>query len=194
MLQELNHRGARKRRGRARNWKLIWKNNEGELPQCGKGNRLLGSPGSSDSPPKKLDPKRNTPRHIITLPNIKDEERILKAAREKETVYLQRSSHKTTSWFLKRNFTSKKGLERSVWSHERQGPTSKIILSIILSRKAIIDNGRADRVLPRSGQVKGVHHHEALIIMECWRDLSKKKDKKIWTVKMTANSVTNNHT
>ena len=37
--------------------------------------------------PKKLDPRRNTPRHIIiTLPKIKDNERILKAAREKETV------------------------------------------------------------------------------------------------------------
>ena len=35
--------------------------------------------------PKKLDPKRNTPRHIIIkLPKIKDEERILKAARDKE--------------------------------------------------------------------------------------------------------------
>ena len=37
--------------------------------------------------PKKLDPKRNTPRHIIiTLPKIKDKERILEAAREKDTV------------------------------------------------------------------------------------------------------------
>ena len=37
--------------------------------------------------PKKLDPKRITPRHIIIkLPEIKDKERILKAAREKETV------------------------------------------------------------------------------------------------------------
>ena len=34
--------------------------------------------------PKKLDPKRNTPRYIII--KIKDKERILKAAREKETV------------------------------------------------------------------------------------------------------------
>ena len=34
-----------------------------------------------------MDPRRNIPRHIIiTLPNIKDEERILKTAREKETV------------------------------------------------------------------------------------------------------------
>ena len=37
--------------------------------------------------PNKLDPKRNTPRHIIIiLPKIKDKERILKAAREKDTV------------------------------------------------------------------------------------------------------------
>ena len=37
--------------------------------------------------PKKLDPRRNTPRHIIiTLPKIKDKEGILKAAREKDTV------------------------------------------------------------------------------------------------------------
>ena len=36
---------------------------------------------------KKLNPRRNTPRHIIIkLPKIKDKERILKAAREKETV------------------------------------------------------------------------------------------------------------
>ena len=46
--------------------------------------------------PKKLDPKRNTPRHIIIkLPKIKDKERILKAARGKS--YLQRIAHKTVS-------------------------------------------------------------------------------------------------
>ena len=37
--------------------------------------------------PKKLDPRKYTPRHvIITLPKIKDRERTLKAEREKETV------------------------------------------------------------------------------------------------------------
>ena len=40
--------------------------------------------------PKKLDPRKNTPRHIIiTLPKIKHKERILGA--------VQRSSHKTVS-------------------------------------------------------------------------------------------------
>ena len=37
--------------------------------------------------PKKLDPRRNTPRHIIiTLPRIKQKERILETARDKDTV------------------------------------------------------------------------------------------------------------
>ena len=37
--------------------------------------------------PKKLDPRKHTPRHIIiTLAKIKEKERILKASREKETV------------------------------------------------------------------------------------------------------------
>ena len=37
--------------------------------------------------PKKLDPRRNTPRHIIiTLAEITQKERILEAAREKDTV------------------------------------------------------------------------------------------------------------
>ena len=46
--------------------------------------------------PKKLDPRKHTPRHIIiTLPKIKEKERILKAA--KGNSYLQRSSYKTIS-------------------------------------------------------------------------------------------------
>ena len=37
--------------------------------------------------PNKLDTKRTTPRHfIIKMPKVKDEERILKAAREKKLV------------------------------------------------------------------------------------------------------------
>ena len=41
--------------------------------------------------PKKLDPRRNIPRHIIiTLPKIKDKASILKTAKKS---YLQRSSH-----------------------------------------------------------------------------------------------------
>ena len=49
--------------------------------------------------PKKLDPRRNTPRHIIiTLAKIKDKERILKAPREKGLPTLR--PHGTPSFWL----------------------------------------------------------------------------------------------
>ena len=48
--------------------------------------------------PKKLDPRSNTPRHIIiTLAKITQKERILEAAREKETVTYKGVPHKTVS-------------------------------------------------------------------------------------------------
>ena len=47
--------------------------------------------------PKELDQRKHTPRHIIiTLPKIKQKEKTLEAAKEKDS-YLQRSSHKTVS-------------------------------------------------------------------------------------------------
>ena len=37
--------------------------------------------------PNKLNPKRTTPKHIITkIPKVKDKEKILKAAREKQSI------------------------------------------------------------------------------------------------------------
>ena len=37
--------------------------------------------------PYRINPKRNTPRHIlIKLPKIKDKDKILKAAREKQQI------------------------------------------------------------------------------------------------------------
>ena len=79
--------------------------------------------------PKKLDPRRNIPMHIIiTLPKIKDKERILKAVREKETVTYKGVPIRLSADFSKETFIGK-GLARSTPSHERQGPTSKITLS-----------------------------------------------------------------
>ena len=77
--------------------------------------------------PKKLDPRKNTPRHIIiTLPKIKNKEKILERAREKDTVIYKGVPIRLSADFS-RDLTGKKGLERSIPSHERQGPTSKII-------------------------------------------------------------------
>ena len=60
--------------------------------------------------PKKLDPRRTTPRHIIiTLPKIKDKERILKAAREKETVTFKGISIRLSADFSKETLQKRRG-------------------------------------------------------------------------------------
>ena len=81
--------------------------------------------------PKKLDPRRNTPRHIIiTLPKITQKERILEAARKKNTFTYKGVPIRLSADFSKeKSLTGKKGHERSIPSHERQGPTSKITVS-----------------------------------------------------------------
>ena len=58
------------------------------FPNLAKETESPGSPGSSKKRvPKKLEPRKHTVRHIIiTLPKVKGKERILKEAREKETV------------------------------------------------------------------------------------------------------------
>ena len=98
------------------------------------GNRLPGSPGSSERP-KEVGPRKHTPKHIIiTLPKIKDKERILNAAREKES-YLQRSSPIGLSFeFSKETLQARRGWKEVFKVLKCQEPTSKIALS----SKAII--------------------------------------------------------
>ena len=60
--------------------------------------------------PKKLDPRRNTPRHIIiTLAKIKEKERILEAAREKETVTYKGVPRGLSAAFSKETLQAKRG-------------------------------------------------------------------------------------
>ena len=60
--------------------------------------------------PKKLDPRRNTPRHIIiTLAKIKEKERILEAAREKETVTYKGVPIRLSADFSKENLQARRG-------------------------------------------------------------------------------------
>ena len=60
--------------------------------------------------PEKLDPRRNTPRHIITtLPKIKDKERILTAAREKDTVTYKGVPIRLSADFSKETLQARRG-------------------------------------------------------------------------------------
>ena len=60
--------------------------------------------------PKKLDLRRNTPRHIIiTLAKIKKKERILQAAREKKTVTLKGVPIRLSADFSKETLQARRG-------------------------------------------------------------------------------------
>ena len=60
--------------------------------------------------PKTLDPRKHTPRHtIVTLPKIKDKERILKAAREKETVTYKGVPIRLSADFSKETLQARRG-------------------------------------------------------------------------------------
>ena len=60
--------------------------------------------------PKKLEPRTNTPRHIIiTLAKIKQKERILEAAREKDTVTYKGVPIRLSADFSKETFQARRG-------------------------------------------------------------------------------------
>ena len=60
--------------------------------------------------PKKLDPRKHTPRHIIIiLPKIKSKERILKTAREKDTVTYKGVLIRLSADFSKETLQARRG-------------------------------------------------------------------------------------
>ena len=84
--------------------------------------------------PKKLDPKRNTPRHIIiTLPKIKKKGRILEAAREKDTVTYKGLPIRLSADFSKETLQARRG-----WQEVFQVMKGKDQSKITVSSKAII--------------------------------------------------------
>ena len=177
MFQHLNHKGTR-RTEKARNCKVIWKTSEGELPQSGKGNRLPGSPGSSESPKEVglKDSRKNTPRHIIiTLAKIKDKERILKAAREKEAVTYKGVPMRLSSDFSKETLQARRGWKeifkviKGKDLHPRWLYPSKLSFRMHGQIKCFPD------------KVKGVYYHQALIIWNVKGTyLRKRRWSKIW--------------
>ena len=63
--------------------------------------------------PKKLDPRRNIPRHIIIMSlNIKDNERILKASREKERITYKGVPIRLSADFSKETLQARRGCKK----------------------------------------------------------------------------------
>ena len=60
-----------------------------------------------------MDPRKHTPRHIIiTLPKIKEKERILEAAREKDTVTYKGLPIRLSADFSKEDLQARKGWKK----------------------------------------------------------------------------------
>ena len=84
--------------------------------------------------PKTLDPKRNIPRHIIIqLPEIKDKEKILKAARGKETATYKGVPIRLSADFSKETLHARRG-----WKEVFEVMKGKDPSKITISNKAII--------------------------------------------------------
>ena len=82
------------------------------FPKMGK--EIITQVQETQRVPNRINPRRNTPRHIlIKLTKIKHKEQILKAAREKKTNNTQGNSHKDNSWSFNRNFPGWEGMARN---------------------------------------------------------------------------------
>ena len=76
---------------------LFEKNNKGECPQSGKGNRLPKSPGNSENT-KEIGPKEeHTKAHHNYITQDETAGENLRSSKRKGDSYLQSTSHKTIS-------------------------------------------------------------------------------------------------
>ena len=76
-----------------------------------------------------MDAKRPTPRHvIIKTPEVKNKERILKVAREKQLVTHRGVPIRRSTDFSKETFQARRDWEEIFKVMKRRGPTAKISL------------------------------------------------------------------
>ena len=133
--------------------------------------------------PKKLDSQKHTPRHIvITLANIKDKERILKAAREKGRVTYKGVPIRLSAEFSKETLQARRGWKEVFEVMKDKDLHPRFLFPAKLSFRM-------------KGQIKSfpdkVKLKEFIIIKplnEMLKDLSKKKKIKSMNSKMTTNS------
>ena len=109
MFQYPNHRGTRRRTGREEIEILFEKLMKENFPNLVK-EIDFQEVQEAQRIPKKLDPRKHTPRHIrITLAKMKDKERIFKAAREKETITYKGVPIRLSADFSKETLQARRG-------------------------------------------------------------------------------------
>ena len=134
--------------------------------------------------PKNLNTRKHTPGHIInTFPKMKDKERILKAARRKERVTYKGVPIRQSADLSKETLQARRG-----WREVFQVMKGNDLHPRLLY-PAKLSDGRADKVLPRKGQVQGVHHQQSPYYMSHVKGTYlRKKRSKTRNSKMTTNS------
>ena len=84
--------------------------------------------------PNKLDPRRNTSKHIIiTSAKIKDKERILKAARQKDTVTYKGVSIRLSADFSKETLKARRSWKEVFQVMKGKGLNPRLLYSAKLS-------------------------------------------------------------
>ena len=108
MHQHPYYRGARRRREKETE-KIFQEIIAENFPNMGK--ESLTQIQEAQRVPYKINPRRNTPRHIlIKLTKIKDKEKILKAAREKKQVTYKGTPIRISGRCFSRNSAGQKGV------------------------------------------------------------------------------------
>ena len=121
MQQHSNHRNTRGRKKETRDRNTVGKNNDKKPSKDGEEKTTQVQEAQSPNQKKR---KRHTPRHIIIkMPNFKDNERILKAARGKQEVI-----YKGAQIRLAADFSTETPVQETMASNEKQRPTTTITL------------------------------------------------------------------
>ena len=111
--------------------------------------------------PKKLNPRRNTPRHIIiTLSKIKNKKRILEAAREKDTVTYKGVPIRLSADFLKETLQARRGWKEVFKVMKVKDLHPRLLYPAKLSFRM---EGQI-KCFPDKVKLKTVHHYQTLII------------------------------
>ena len=108
-----------------------------------------------------MDPRKHKPRHIIiTLPKIKEKERILEAAKEKNTVTYKGLPIRLSADFSKETLQARRSWEEVSLVMKGKDLHPRLLYPAKLSVRM---EGKI-KCFSEEVKLKGVHHHQALII------------------------------
>ena len=106
--------------------------------------------------PIKMNPKRPTPTHIIIkMPRIKDKERILKAAREKQEVTYKGALVRIAADLSTATLQARKERQKIFQVMKSKGLQPRLLYPARLSI-----NGRPNKEFPRQKKTERIHLHQ----------------------------------